>query len=302
MEKINEEAPAPTSTPEEEEDYTGSIFFCFKIDENIYNKVNFIIECNYINSLTHVIKPYNDFIVLRVFFSSFEKKIPKFIYSEREFKIILKNDIDIYYSSNLFNVKKGEIIFIYNAAEKCTMKTKEVKNPSCIEQFKSFYQILPDKEIIFIQTKEYLNNYLDFSLYLYLIENHKNKAKELFGLLDFFPNSKMIVLYNREKILEKIDFGPFSKNKNFIKLIIIYSVIRDETKLLNDFKENDLLIFLKYNEYHQTCPLIIKENIFKFFLSKTNKFNYIKKICQSCESIPILFNYLIEIGSDALKK
>ena len=75
MEKINEEAPAPTSTPEEEEDYTGSIFFCFKIDENIYNKVNFIIECNYINSLTHdVIKKYNDFIVLRVFFSSFEKK------------------------------------------------------------------------------------------------------------------------------------------------------------------------------------------------------------------------------------
>ena len=46
---------------EESQDFTGSSFFCFKIEPNLLTKGNFQIDSPYVNTLYHEIRRINDF-------------------------------------------------------------------------------------------------------------------------------------------------------------------------------------------------------------------------------------------------
>ena len=305
MEENNEQGPAPImpTLPGDEEEYSGSMFFCFQIEKSIENKGVFQIESSYIDTLSHETKKINEFTILRVFFSGLiNKLITRYLYSQRSFKIIYKVENDIYFSSNDFIIKESEINFIYNIAKQSNLKSKQILNPKSVEQYEAFNKILKNNEILFNETLKYLNEILDMELYLHLLELKQNKITELFDLLNTFPNMKMKIIYNKKNLFPKINLEAFSKNKNYMKLIIIYSVIQDSTNLLNELKEDDLNIILRYNDLHKDSPLTFKEKIFKLFISKTNKIDNIKKICQYCESIPLVFSYLLDIGTDKLKE
>ena len=49
-------------------------------------------------------------------------------------------------------------------------------------------------------------------------------------------------------------------------------------------------------------PILIKKNIFDFFISKLKDEKLIRKICQSVYSIPLLFDYLIALNEEEFKK
>lgn len=301
----NEGGPAPIGVPayRENENLLGSAFFCFKIEDTIYNNGCFQIEASsLIDTLNHEIKRFNNLVILRVFFGGLINKLFSNYINKKTFKIIFKRSNDILFSSNDFYVQKDKILFIYNIAEKYTIKIKEFENPSCPEQYDAFNKIIKDKETLFNETKNYLKENLDMELFIHLLEIEQNKIDEVFDLLEFFPSSKMKIKYNKNNSLKIINFEVFQKKKNYLKLVFIYSVIQDSINLINEIKEEDLNILFRYNEFHKESLLIIKKNIFNFFFSKTNKIEYIKKIVQYCESIPILFNYLLAIESDKLKK
>ena len=294
-----EEGPAPilTSKLEEIDTVSGSYYFCFKIEEKIYNHGTFQIDSPYINSLSHETKRLGDFVILRVFFGFFSKFLP-----QRTFTIIFKKGNEILFSSIDFVLKKDETLIEYNITEKYNMKSKEFKSPSSIEQYEAFIKVFKDKDLIYYKTKNYFYENFDIELYLHLLETKQNKTIELCELLNNFPNSRMKVKYNKNKALQKFNFETIQNNKNYVKLALIYSVIQDSTELLNEHKENDLIILFKYNEFHKDSPLIIKGNVLNFFLSKTLNIDNIKRIFQFCESIPLLFNSLIAFGPDKLEK
>ena len=118
-------------------------------------------------------------------------------------------------------------------------------------------------------------------------------------MLEGFPNSKVKIKYNRyniNKSLQKINFENLKGNPNYKKLVLIYSIIQDSFELINDINENDLNIIFTYNNLHKDTPLIIKKNIFLFFMRKTDKAINFKYIFQYSESIPLLFKNLLDSG------
>ena len=66
------------------------------------------------------------------------------------------------------------------------------------------------------------------------------------AILSGFPY--LIIKYEIDKQLQKIDFSPVENNKYYKKLILIYSIIQDSNDLLSNFNEDDITNFIDYNE------------------------------------------------------
>ena len=120
------------------------------------------------------------------------------------------------------------------------------------------------------------------------------------SILANFPYS--IIKYEKNKPLQKMDFSHVSNHKHYKKLILIYSLINDSIELLQDFNEDDINLFIQYNETQKDQQILIKKNIFDFFISKTKDEKSIKKICQSVYSIPLLFDCLISLNKEQFGK
>ena len=109
-------------------------------------------------------------------------------------------------------------------------------------------------------------------------------------------------MYKKNKPLQKIDFDSLVKNKYYTNLIIIYSFIQDSTHLLKELDENDFNFIFTYNEMQNDAPIFIRKNIFHFLLEKIKNIENIRKIFKYCESIPLLFDYLISAPSDKIQE
>ena len=147
---------------------------------------------------------------------------------------------------------------------------------------------------------DYLRRSLDLELFLYLLEKKKDKIHDLFQVLNYLPYIK--VVYKKNKPLQKIDFDSLVKNKYYTNLIIIYSFIQDSTHLLKELDENDFNFIFTYNEMQNDAPIFIRKNIFHFLLEKIKNIENIRKIFKYCESIPLLFDYLISAPSDKIQE
>ena len=146
------------------------------------------------------------------------------------------------FNSNVdFSVEINKIKFIYNA-EKYGIVTKEYenqfKNPSPLEQYEAFSKVINRHDILFEETKIALSDKLDIELFLFLLQNKKEKIEELMLLLQKFPYIK--INYDKNKPLQNIDLKPFSNNQFYRKLITIYSIIQDSVELLTNINEDEI--------------------------------------------------------------
>ena len=203
-------------------------------------------------------------------------------------------------STSDFIFEKNKIRFVFDAGNKGPIYTSAFKNPSCLEQYNAFHTVSKNHEKLYDDAKNYLTSNLDFELFLNLLHAKKDKKEELMGIFLNFPYFK--IKYDTNKFLPTIDFEGVIHNQFYKKLILIYSIIQDSAVLLYDFKENDIIDFIIYNEAQKDSPLIIKKNIFEFFISKLNKDYSLKQTCKSVFSIPTLFDYLLALKPDLFHK
>ena len=277
------------------QDYLGSVFFCFFIDKSIYDKDNFVISNNFHNISFEEYRNDN-FIVLRVFCSGFFNMALQLFSSKYNFRISYKSKNGYIFSSlNDFSTEKNKIKFIYDMANKGNCSINSFRNPSSLEQYKSFYRIVKENEALWNETLNYLSDNLDLELYLTLIKEKKDEREILFRLLDNFPYMK--IKYKKNKTLPNINFQDLSNYKNYEKLILLYSIVQDSTELIKEMKEQDFEIIFEYNEKQKDDLIFFSKNIFIFFINKADTLSTIKKICQYSESIPLLFDWLIEISN-----
>ena len=290
-------APAPLSQSKK---YSDCTYLCFNHNSNFYNEEGFILKSKYpILSL----KKYKtkNLIVLCVYCEGILNKAVKWFTSKFYFKIAYEfpNSIINTYPSD-FTVEKDKIKFIFDAGNESSAKGNLFINPSCLEQYKAFQFVSKEHEKLFEEAKNYLAWNLDMELFLFLLNERKDKREELVNLFLNFPNFQ--IKYDINKSFPQIDFGWITPNKAYKDLILVYSIIQDSKELVKDFEENNLLDFIEYNEIHKDKPLIIKKNIFEFFISKFNKDDSIKKTCLNVYSIPLLFEYLSNLNSEQFKK
>ena len=300
-----EEGAAPIAqadvkqTPQDDE-INDCAFICFSIAPDIYNPDYFIVSSSFLQNISFKVSRFDNLTVLRVFCESgiFNKAF-QFFSSKFSFKIDYKtkDGVAIFSCNNDFFIEKTKVKFIYDVANKGDITSKSFNNPSGLEQYEAFSKAFKNQDILFLETENFLKETFDIELFLYLLKNNENKSHSLFKILDNYPYFKIVYNKKKENPLQKINFESFSKIKNYNKLIIIYSVIQDSIDLLNEFKEDDLDIFFQYNEVQKDSPILIKKNIFNFFVGKTNDINNVKKICRSCESVPLLFEYIIGFSS-----
>ena len=297
-----EEEPAPAPGPNQLQEFSDCSYICFYIDQSIYEKEGFIISSNLITNLG--VKEFrldNNLVVFCIHCGGLLNMAFKLFKSTYYFKISYKFKNSPIFTCNFdFTVEKGKIKFIFDAGKKGSITGDLFKNPSCLEQYNAFFQVTKKHDILLEDTKKFLWDNLDMELFLNLLQDKKDVRNELMSTLSNFPY--LIVKYERNKLLPKIDFEPFKENKYYKKLILIYSIIQDSTELIEDFTEDNIEDFIKYNEIQKDQPILIKKNIFDFFISKTSKEDFIKKICKSVYSIPLLFDCLIGLNEEQLKK
>ena len=289
LDEIKNDQPNPNT------DYSSSVFFCFSIDNTIYNKEFFKINTTFLKDLNFEAYRIQNFTVVRVFPGGFFGAITKLIRTNYIFTInyIDNNGKIIYNSRNKYICEKEKIKYEYDPGRNASISSNLFKIPTCLEQYNSFLKITKESESLFSNTKNYLIEYLDMELYLYLLETKIDKTQILLDILNNFPS--LNVKYEKDKPLQNIKFESLSKYENYNKLIIIYSIIQDSIQLLNELNDNDFNIIFRYNENQKDYPIFIKKNVFNFLLEKIKNLEMIKKICQNCESIPLLFDYLIDI-------
>ena len=288
----------------QDKDINDGVLFCFSINQSIYHPDNFIINSS-LSNLNHEVIRFDNITILRVYCGGLINMAMSLFVNKYNFTISYKDNKgnDIYLSSNEFYAEKNKIKVVFDAAKKGTISSNyssNFKNPDSLAQYEAFNKVLKGKEFLLSETIEYLTNVLDIELFLYLLETKEEKHSAILGIFDNYPYLKII--YQKNKPLRKIKFESLTSYKNYKKLITIYSIIEDSTNLLNEFKEDDLNIFFQYMETQKDDPLYIKKNIFKFFINKTKNIQSIKKICKSCESIPLLFDNLLELPADKINE
>ena len=295
-------APEPGPAPVSKE-FSDCSYVCFYIDPSIYEKDGFNISSGLTTSLSFQEFKINNtnLIVYSVHCGGLLNYAFKLFKSTYYFKISYKFKNSPIFTCNYdFTVEKNKIKFIYDAGKKGSISLNLFKNPSCLEQYNAFSQISQKHDILFEQTINFLIETLDMELFLYLLQNKKEKKDDLMSILANFPYS--IIKYEKNKPLQKMDFSHVSNHKHYKKLILIYSLINDSIELLQDFNEDDINLFIQYNETQKDQQILIKKNIFDFFISKTKDEKSIKKICQSVYSIPLLFDCLIDLKEENFKK
>ena len=293
-----EEEPAPAPAPSQSQEFSDCSYICFYIDQSIYEKEGFVISSSLITNLgVQEFRLDNNLVVFCIHCGGLLNMAFKLFKSTYYFKISYKFKNSPIFTCNFdFTVEKGKIKFIFDAGKKGSITGDLFKNPSCLEQYNAFCQVTKKHDILFEDTKKFLFDNLDMELFLNLLQNKKDDRDELMLTLSNFPD--LIIKYERDKLLPKIDFEALKNIKYYKKLVLIYSIIQDSIDLLGDLTEDGIVDFIQYNEIHKDQPILIKKNIFDFFISKTSKAEYIKKICKSVYSIPLLFNYLIELNKD----
>ena len=262
-----EERPAPVPVIEE---FSDCSYFCFYIDPSIYEKDGFILNSQVLSFKEYKIN--SNLIVYNVHFGMLLNTF-KLFKSTSYFKISYKYKKKQIFDSNFdFPLEKNKIKFIYDAGKKGSISSspKQFKNPSCLEQYNAFFKVSQNYDILFNETKNFLHKTLDIELFLYLLQKKKDKKDELMSILADFPYSDSTIQYEKNKSLQKIDFSFVSKHKYYKKIVLIYSLIQDSTELLKDFNEDDISLFIIYNETQKDQPILIKKNIFEFFISKLN--------------------------------
>ena len=293
-----EEEPAPAPAPSQSQEFSDCSYICFYIDQSIYEKEGFVISSSLITNLgVQEFRLDNNLVVFCIHCGGLLNMAFKLFKSTYYFKISYKFKNSPIFTCNFdFTVEKGKIKFIFDAGKKGSITGDLFKNPSCLEQYNAFCQVTKKHDILFEDTKKFLFDNLDMELFLNLLQNKKDDRDELMLTLSNFPD--LIIKYERDKLLPKIDFEALKNIKYYKKLVLIYSIIQDSIDLLGDLTEDGIVDFIQYNEIHKDQTILIKKNIFDFFISKTSKAEYIKKICKSVYSIPLLFNYLIELNKD----
>ena len=293
-----EEEPAPAPAPSQSQEFSDCSYICFYIDQSIYEKEGFVISSSIITNLgVQEFRLDNNLVVFCIHCGGLLNMAFKLFKSTYYFKISYKFKNSPIFTCNFdFTVEKGKIKFIFDAGKKGSITGDLFKNPSCLEQYNAFCQVTKKHDILFEDTKKFLFENLDMELFLNLLQNKKDDRDELMLTLSNFPD--LIIKYERDKLLPKIDFEALKNIKYYKKLVLIYSIIQDSIDLLGDLTEDGIVDFIQYNEIHKDQPILIKKNIFDFFISKISKAEYIKKICKSVYSIPLLFNYLIELNKD----
>ena len=296
-----ETLPAPVAyVPTQKKDYSNCTYLCFSTNLDDIDINNFNIKSNYPNLNLQKEKIKNVFIFC-VYSEGILGAALKLFTSIYYFNIYYESKkLKIYEISPEFTVEKGKTKFIFDAGNKGFKRVNVFKNPTCLEQYKAFCSLSKNKKKIFQDTKDFLTSNLDFELFLYLLNNEKDKKEELVNIFSYFPNFK--IKYNMKQSLPQIDFGQITNDKNYKILKLTYSIIQDSTELLVDLKEEDVYCFINYNKIQKNAPLIIRKNIFDFVISKFDQEFIIKNLCKSTYSIPLLFDYLIDLKPENLKK
>ena len=210
-----EDAPAPVgsgNTPNTK--YTDCVFFCFDIDFKIYNTEYFIIESTFSN-LSKEVHRFDNLTILRVYLDGYLNYALQFFSSKYSFKISYKEGDNIYFRSNDFEVEKNKVKFIYDVSKYGAISSNFFKYPTYLDQFKAFDKLTSNEESneasLFSNTVDFLSNYLDMELYLYLLDSKENQIRSLLEILDNFPYIKL--LYQKNKLLPKVNFEKI-KNSN----------------------------------------------------------------------------------------
>jgi hypothetical protein len=222
IDKKGEDAPAPVpSINRPNNEYSDCVFLCFDIDHKIYNAEYFIIESTFPNLSKEVFR-YDNLTILRIYLDGYLNYALSFFSSKYNFKIIYKEGINIYYRSNDFEVEKNKVKFIYELSKYGSISSNSFRCPSYLDQFKTYEKLVgkveKNEDLLFSSTIDFLTNYLDMELYLYLLDTKENKIQSLLEILDNFPYIKL--LYKRNKLLQKINFE--NKKKATTTIIIIY--------------------------------------------------------------------------------
>ena len=273
----------------EKKNEESAIFFCFCIDEAIRDKGMFSFISSNSSDISQSVQHFDKYTILKVyttmgfsFLHFFNKKIL--------FKIIYKIDNEkIYESKKEFKIQNKEIKFIYNT-EYCQQSIFKI--PSYQTQYNTFLKLNNYKEEINSNTFKFFKKYFDLGLFLKLLD--EAKKDEITKIIDNFSSLKNIsfkelIYYFNPKKLENLP----EQYQN--KVIIIYSAISDDTKILkekNINNEKDLKILFTYNEKQQDNKILIKEQFFSYFIKILSSSNQLKKFCKYCYSIPILFDIL----------
>ena len=269
-------------------DKESATFFCFCIDETIRDKGIFIISPNS-SDISQSVQHFDKYTILKVYATK-SLSFLKFFRQEKLFKIIYKNDNEkIYESKEEFKIQNKKIKFIYNT-DYCQQSLFKI--PSYQTQYITFSKLNKYKEEINSNAFNFFEKYFDLGLFLKLLD--EGKKGEITKIIDNFSSLKnksfkeLIYYYNPKK-LENL---PEQYQK---KVIIIYSAISDDTKILKEKNINnkeDLKILFTYNEKQKDNKILIKEKFFSYFIKILSSSDELKKFCNYCYSIPILFDIL----------
>ena len=263
------------------QEYSDCIYICFYIDPQIYDRENFKINTSFISSLSYKdFKLENNLVVFCVYLEGLLNYAFKLFKNTYYFKISYKYQNRTIFLCNFdFTVEKNKTKFVFDAGKLGSITSDLFKNPSCLEQYNAFCTVSKKFDIILGNAKEFLSKNLDMELFLNLLQDKKEEREELMEILSNFPYLK--VKYDKNRPLPKIDFDPFSANRYYKKLLLLYSTIQDQVVLLADFNEDDISRFIEYNDAQKDQPILIKKNIFDFFIEKSKNSESIRKICQN---------------------
>ena len=274
----------------------SATFFCFCIDEKIRNKGMFLFISS--SDISHTVEYFDKYTILKVyttkgfsFLNFFKNKIL--------FKIIFKkDDIKIYESEKEFKIQNKKIKFIYNT-QYCQHNLFKI--PSYQNQYIAFSKLNNYKEELNSNTSKFFKIYFDLGLSLRLLE--EGKKEELTQIIDNFLSLKNITFKELVYVFkgEKLDNLPEQYQTKFI---IIYSAISDDINILKEKNINnseDLEILFTYNEKQKDYKILIKKQFFSYFIKKISSSEKLKKFCNYCYSIPILFDILSKNSKPPLK-
>ena len=172
-------APEPGPAPVSKE-FSDCSYVCFYIDPSIYEKDGFNISSGLTTSLGFQEFKINNtnLIVYSVHCGGLLNYAFKLFKSTYYFKISYKFKNSPIFTCNYdFTVEKNKIKFIYDAGKKGSISLNLFKNPSCLEQYNAFSQISQKHDILFEQTINFLIETLDMELFLYLLQNKKEKKR-----------------------------------------------------------------------------------------------------------------------------
>ena len=270
------------------QDYSQSNFFCFKLDDFIKDKGTFDIISEFSSELSHEIININDLTILRVYLKENLPSEIKDIKFKLEYKI---NKSDSKYKiPKEFTYTKG-INFNYYIIN----NNSKIHHLFYYEQYIGFKSLNNFKDVLINNTLNIFKNFFDMDVFLEVMKDGANKKDEIEKIIDNISKLKMLYDYDQTKLYckinEKSELSLLKENYQD-KILIFYSVIQDSIEFLNDIKKESYEEIFKYNINQSMNQIHFKENTFKFFINNINPTD-IKTLCKYCISTKIVFDYLL---------